>query len=180
MNPKIPIPFRITQLTSITDEMVMESPEIETILPQFLKFVGDAVLVAHNASFDVSFIEENCRRQGIEPDFTSVDTVGLARVLLPTLSKFKLNVVAKALNISLENHHRAVDDAACTAEIFTKICGNAAGTRHRNYGKSGTDGKLYGGEYPKAAKLPCHYAGAERYWSSKSVSSGIGFPYQIL
>ena len=89
VNPKIPIPFRITQLTSITDEMVMESPEIETILPQFLKFVGDAVLVAHNASFDVSFIEENCRQQGIEPDFTSVDTVGLARVLLPTLSKIQ-------------------------------------------------------------------------------------------
>ena len=121
MNPKIPIPFRITQLTSITDEMVMESPEIETILPQFLKFVGDAVLVAHNASFDVSFIEENCRQQGIEPDFTSVDTVGLARVLLPTLSKFKLNVVAKALNISQEHHHRAVDDARVTAEIYVKF-----------------------------------------------------------
>ena len=115
------IPFRITQLTSITDEMVMESPEIETILPQFLKFVGDAVLVAHNASFDVSFIEENCRQQGIEPDFTSVDTVGLARVLLPTLSKFKLNVVAKALNISQEHHHRAVDDARVTAEIYVKF-----------------------------------------------------------
>ena len=121
VNPKIPIPFRITQLTSITDEMVMGSPEIETILPQFLKFVGDAVLVAHNASFDVSFIEENCRQQGIEPDFTSVDTVGLARVLLPTLSKFKLNVVAKALNISQEHHHRAVDDARVTAEIYVKF-----------------------------------------------------------
>ena len=121
VNPKIPIPFRITQLTSITDEMVMESPEIETILPQFLKFVGDAVLVAHNASFDVSFIEENCKQQGIEPDFTSVDTVGLARVLLPTLSKFKLNVVAKALNISQEHHHRAVDDARVTAEIYVKF-----------------------------------------------------------
>ncbi|EGX77753.1 DNA polymerase III, alpha subunit, Gram-positive type [Dorea formicigenerans 4_6_53AFAA] len=121
VNPKIPIPFRITQLTSITDEMVMESPEIETILPQFLKFVGDAVLVAHNASFDVSFIEENCRQQGIEPNFTSVDTVGLARVLLPTLSKFKLNVVAKALNISQEHHHRAVDDARVTAEIYVKF-----------------------------------------------------------
>ena len=121
VNPKIPIPFRITQLTSITDEMVMESPEIETILPQFLKFVGDAVLVAHNASFDVGFIEENCRQQGIEPDFTSVDTVGLARVLLPTLSKFKLNVVAKALNISQEHHHRAVDDARVTAEIYVKF-----------------------------------------------------------
>ena len=121
VNPKIPIPFRITQLTSITDEMVMGSPEIETILPQFLKFVGDAVLVAQNASFDVSFIEENCRQQGIEPDFTSVDTVGLARVLLPTLSKFKLNVVAKALNISQEHHHRAVDDARVTAEIYVKF-----------------------------------------------------------
>ena len=85
VNPKIPIPFRITQLTSITDEMVMNAPDIEVILPQFLEFVGDAVLVAHNASFDVSFIEENCRNQGVEPDFTSVDTVGLARVLLPTL-----------------------------------------------------------------------------------------------
>ena len=121
VNPKIPIPFRITQLTSITDEMVMDSPEIETILPEFLEFVGDAVLVAHNASFDVSFIEENCRKQGIEPDFTSVDTVGLARVLLPTLSKFKLNVVAKALNISQEHHHRAVDDARVTAEIYVKF-----------------------------------------------------------
>ena len=121
VNPKIPIPFRITQLTSITDEMVMNAPDIEVILPQFLEFVGDAVLVAHNASFDVSFIEENCRNQGGEPDFTSVDTVGLARVLLPTLSKFKLNVVAKALNISQEHHHRAVDDARVTAEIYVKF-----------------------------------------------------------
>ena len=79
------------------------------------------MLVAYNASFDVSFIEENCRQQGIEPDFTSVDTVGLARVLLPTLSKFKLNVVAKALNISQEHHHRAVDDARVTAEIYVKF-----------------------------------------------------------
>ena len=69
----------------------------------------------------MSFIEENCRQQGIEPDFTSVDTVGLARVLLPTLSKFKLNVVAKALNISQEHHHRAVDDARVTAEIYVKF-----------------------------------------------------------
>lgn len=60
---EVPIPFRNTQLTSITDEMVMESPEVETILPQFLKFVGDAVLVAHNARFCVSFIEENCKRR---------------------------------------------------------------------------------------------------------------------
>ena len=63
VNPRRPIPFEITKLTSITDEMVMEYPDIETILPQFLEFVGDAVLVAHNAGFDVGFIEQNCRYQ---------------------------------------------------------------------------------------------------------------------
>ena len=121
VNPKVPIPFQITQLTSITDQMVMDAPDIETVLPKFLTFVGDAVLVAHNASFDVGFIEQNCRYQDIIPDFTSVDTVAMARILLPTLSKFKLNVVANALHISLENHHRAVDDAGATAEIFVKF-----------------------------------------------------------
>lgn len=121
VNPKIPIPFRITQLTSITDQMVMDAPDIDTVLPQFLEFIGDAVLVAHNASFDVGFIEQNCRYQDIVPNFTSVDTVAMARILLPTLSKFKLNVVANALHISLENHHRAVDDAGATAEIFVKF-----------------------------------------------------------
>ena len=121
VNPKRPIPFRITELTGITDEMVIGSPDIETILPQFIEFIGDAVLVAHNASFDVGFIEQNCKRQKIEADFTYVDTVALARVLLPALNRFKLDTVAKALNISLENHHRAVDDAGCTAEIFVKF-----------------------------------------------------------
>ncbi|MGN1266730.1 MAG: PolC-type DNA polymerase III, partial [Dorea sp.] len=121
VNPKVPIPFEITKLTSITDQMVLEAPDIEKVLPQFLEFIGDAVLVAHNASFDVSFIEQNCRYQDITPDFTSVDTVAMARILLPTLSKYKLNVVANALHISLENHHRAVDDAGATAEIFVKF-----------------------------------------------------------
>ena len=100
VNPKRPIPFRITELTGITDEMVIGSLDIETILPQFIEFIGDAVLVAHNASFDVGFIEQNCKRQKIEADFTYVDTVALARVLLPALNRFKLDTVAKALNIS--------------------------------------------------------------------------------
>ncbi len=121
VNPKRPIPFEITNLTSITDEMVMGSPTIETVLPRFLEFVGDGVLVAHNAGFDVGFIEQNCRNLGLDDHFVYADTVALARVLLPTLSKYKLNIVAKALNISLENHHRAVDDAGATAEIFVKF-----------------------------------------------------------
>ena len=121
VNPEVPIPFEITQLTSIDDSMVMDAPKIDVILPQFLEFVGDASLVAHNAGFDVGFIEQNCKNLNIEQEFVSVDTVALARVLLPTLSKYKLNIVAKALNISLENHHRAVDDAGATAEIFVKF-----------------------------------------------------------
>lgn len=95
VNPKIPIPFKITDLTGITDDMVMDAEPVEEVLPKFLDFVGDAVLVAHNAGFDVSFIEQNCRYQEIEKEFISVDTVALARVLLPTLSKYKLNVVAR-------------------------------------------------------------------------------------
>ena len=121
VNPEIPIPFEIQQLTHITDDMVLEAPKIEEALPAFLDFVGESALVAHNAGFDVGFIEQNCARLGRSRTFTSVDTVGLARVLLPTLSKYKLNIVAKALNISLENHHRAVDDAAATAEIYVKF-----------------------------------------------------------
>ena len=121
VNPKIPIPFEITQLTSITDQMVLDAPDIESVLPEFLEFTGDAVLVAHNAGFDMGFLEQNCRYQDIMPDFTSVDTVAMARILLPTLSKHTLDTVAKALNISLENHHRAVDDAGATAEIFVRF-----------------------------------------------------------
>ncbi len=121
VNPKVPIPFRIEELTSIRDDMVSDAPVIEEILPQFLEFCKDCVMVAHNADFDISFLRENCGRQGIPFSPTVVDTVALARFLLPNQSRFKLDTVAKALGISLEHHHRAVDDAACTAEIFVKF-----------------------------------------------------------
>ncbi|MBO5208412.1 MAG: PolC-type DNA polymerase III [Lachnospiraceae bacterium] len=121
VNPDVPIPFEIEKLTSINDEMVMDSPQIDVILPQFMEFCKGAVLVAHNANFDMSFIMENCDRLGIEHDFTYIDTVGIARVLLPGQAKHTLDAVAKTLGISLENHHRAVDDAEATAEIFVKF-----------------------------------------------------------
>ena len=121
VNPKVPIPYRIEQLTSINDSMVMDAPDIKTVLPQFLKFCEGAVMVAHNADFDMSFIIENCKRQGLPEEYTYVDTVGMARFLLPALNRFKLDTVAKAVGVSLDHHHRAVDDAACTAEIFVKF-----------------------------------------------------------
>ena len=121
VNPKVPIPFEIEQLTSINDDMVIDAKPIEEILPEFMEFCQDAVMVAHNADFDMSFIKHNCKEQGIKKDFTILDTVALARNLLPSLHRFKLDTVAKALGVSLENHHRAVDDAGCTAEIFVKF-----------------------------------------------------------
>ena len=121
VNPGVPIPFEIEKLTSINDSMVMDAPPIEVILPQFLDFCQDAVLVAHNANFDMSFIMENAKRQGLLRKFTFVDTLGIARVLLTHQAKHTLDAVAKTLSISLENHHRAVDDAECTAHIFLKF-----------------------------------------------------------
>ena len=121
VNPDVPIPFEIEKLTGINDSMVMDAPFIETVLPQFLEFCKDAVLVAHNAGFDMSFIKENALRQGISRKFTYVDTVGMARILLPHQAKHTLDAVAKTMGVSLENHHRAVDDAEATAEIFVKF-----------------------------------------------------------
>ncbi len=199
VNPQVPIPFEIEKLTSIRDDMVMDAPLIEDVLPGFLRFCEGCVLVAHNAGFDMSFILENARRLGIPftvyggtadaaenaqqggsgdtvkvseavrdgsggeteglnavtipsadgdetaamtgheeqeasggsrlveeghgnvTECTYVDTVGISRVLLPDQAKHTLDAVAKKLNISLENHHRAVDDAECTAWIFLKL-----------------------------------------------------------
>lgn len=121
INPGVKIPAKITELTSITDEDVRDARPIEQVLPEFLAFCEGSVLVAHNASFDVGFITAKAKNLGITIDFTVLDTVSLARMLLPKLSKYKLNVVAKELGISLENHHRAVDDANATAEIFEKF-----------------------------------------------------------
>ena len=121
VNPEVPIPYEIEKLTGINDRMVMNGPTIQTVLPEFLAFCEGCILVAHNASFDVSFIKAKAAEQGISVDFTVADTVALARILLPDLNKYKLNNVAKALGVSLENHHRAVDDAGATAEIFIKF-----------------------------------------------------------
>lgn len=120
VNPEIPIPYRITQLTGINDDMVMGADTIGKVLPRFLEFSKDCVLVGHNVGFDISFVRENCRRQGLPCPFTTVDTLGMSRALLPGHAKYTLDAVAKVLGVPLQNHHRAVDDAECTAGIFMK------------------------------------------------------------
>ena len=121
INPEEPIPYSIEQLTSITDEMVMHAPTVDVILPKFLEFCGDDIVVAHNAAFDTGFIKKNARDLGMKFDNTIMDTMTLSHVLLPELGKFTLDRVCKALNVKNEHHHRAVDDANATAKIFVKL-----------------------------------------------------------
>lgn len=121
VNPEKSIPAKVTELTGITNDMVRNERTISEVLPEFLEFCGDAALVAHNASFDVSFIREKARKIDLDIKPIVVDTLALARLLLLDLKRHKLNQVAKYLKISLENHHRAVDDANATAAIFLKF-----------------------------------------------------------
>ena len=120
VNPGVPIPFRITQLTSIDDSMVMDAKGIEEVLPQFLDFAKDAILVAHNSDFDYHFVSTKAKALNIPFSAPVIDTVALSRLLLPRLNRFKLDTVAKELKIELLHHHRAVDDAEATARIYLK------------------------------------------------------------
>lgn len=121
VNPERAIPLKIQQLTSITQDMVKDAPIIGDVLGEFLDFAGDAVLVAHNADFDLGFIKYEARQLGIENKYTSVDTVELSRTLFPNLKNHKLNTVAEAFSVKLEGHHRAVNDAEATAQIFVHL-----------------------------------------------------------
>ena len=118
VNPRRPIPYKIIELTGINDDMVRDAQSIEDILPRFIEFIGDSVVVAHNASFDCSFISKNCNDLGLKFEPTIVDTVPLCRFLYPELKSVKLNIVAKHLGVKLESHHRAVDDAKATGDIL--------------------------------------------------------------
>lgn len=122
VNPEIPIPFNIEELTHINDSMVENARTIEQVLPDFIRFCDGAVMVAHNAQFDVSFIKEKADKiLGLKLDYTVADTVNLARALMPELGKYTLDNVAKKLNVVLISHHRAVDDSICCGNIYEAL-----------------------------------------------------------
>lgn len=121
VNPHKKLSQKIIELTHITDEMLVDAPDIEKILPQFIDFIGDCVLVAHNADFDAGFINRAAKNFGLELNNCVLDTLGLSRTLLPNLSRHKLNIVAEYFDINLKNHHRALDDAQATAQFFLKF-----------------------------------------------------------
>ncbi|MEG0729765.1 MAG: PolC-type DNA polymerase III, partial [Cetobacterium sp.] len=119
INPGKPIPKKITEITGITDDMVVGMPSIEEILPKFMEFVGDSTLVAHNSTFDMSFIRRDVKRiMGIDYEPSVIDTLKMARDLFPALRGYGLKAITKHLGVSLENHHRAVDDSQATANMF--------------------------------------------------------------
>ncbi|MCT4545427.1 MAG: PolC-type DNA polymerase III [Vallitalea sp.] len=121
VNPERYIPEKVVKLTNITNDMVADAPLYKDILPKFIDFVGDSIFVAHNADFDMSFIRYFCNELGIYVKNTVLDTLELGRILMTNLKNHKLNTIAKELGISLENHHRAVDDAMATAKIFIEF-----------------------------------------------------------
>ena len=121
INPRMPIPLNIQELTHITDEMVADMPSIEEVLPKFRAFCEGCVLVAHNADFDTSFIHRKAAEQGIDWEFTYMDTMVMAMHLVPAMKKFGLDPLVKHFKVVLDGHHRAVNDADATAQCFVKI-----------------------------------------------------------
>nr|WP_246577859.1 PolC-type DNA polymerase III [Clostridium psychrophilum] len=118
VNPGIDIPYKIVELTGITNDTVSDAASIKEILPKFLEFAKNSVVVAHNAGFDTAFIKKNSHRLNMKFENPIMDTIPLVKFLFKDIKTFKLNNVAKHLGISLENHHRAADDAKATAEIL--------------------------------------------------------------
>lgn len=118
VTPPYGIPTKITEITGITDAMVVGAPSEALAVGDFLAFVGDSVLVAHNAAFDTGFIRVAMSRMDRDFDFCALDTVSLSRKLFPALGNHRLNTLAKHLKVKLDNHHRAVDDAIATTHIF--------------------------------------------------------------
>ena len=119
INPERPIPYHITEITSITDEQVANEPKINEVIGKFVDFVGDAVLVAHNAPFDMGFIKRDIKKYlSIDYQCSVIDTLQMARDLFPDLKKYGLGDLNKTLGLALEKHHRAVDDSQATANMF--------------------------------------------------------------
>lgn len=118
VNPEKPIPQRVVEVTHITDDMVKDAETIDKVLPKVLDFIGDSVIVAHNADFDVGFLKYNAKQLGLSLENTYLDTLRLAKELFPDYKKYKLGVIAENLGIEVLVAHRALDDVDTTVKVF--------------------------------------------------------------
>ena len=121
-NPHTPISALITNLTGITDDMVKDAPNVAEVVKKYYEWIGDSILVAHNASFDMGFLYEAYKQADL-PSITYpvIDTLELARFLHPEMGNHRLNTLAKKYNIELTQHHRAIYDAEATGHLFLKL-----------------------------------------------------------
>ena len=118
VNPEKPIPQKVVEVTNITDDMVKDAETIDKVFPKMLEFIGDSVLVAHNADFDIGFLKYNAKELGYTLDNTYLDTLRLAKELFPDYKKYKLGIIAENLGIKVEVAHRALDDVDTTVKVF--------------------------------------------------------------
>ena len=118
VNPEKPIPQRVIEVTNITDDMVKDAETIEKVMPKIIEFVGDSVLVAHNADFDIGFLKYNAKLLGLSLENTYLDTLRLAKELFPEFKKYKLGLIAEKLGIKVEVAHRALDDVDTTVKVL--------------------------------------------------------------
>ncbi len=118
VNPEKPIPQKVVEVTNITDDMVKDAETIEKVMPKLLEFLGDSILVAHNADFDIGFLKHNAKELGLELNNTYMDTLALAKILFPDFKKYKLGIIADKLGIKVEVAHRALDDVDTTVKVL--------------------------------------------------------------
>ncbi len=121
VNPEMPIPLKITELTGITNAMVANAPKEAEAVKKFFEFCGDGILVAHNATFDTDVIKHTCRRNGIEYNYTHIDTLVMAQSLIEGIKNYKLDSLQKHFKLPSFDHHRADEDAGALAGIFEKL-----------------------------------------------------------
>ncbi len=121
IDPGGPVPAKVTEITGITTDMVRGQSTFADVAEQVMAFIGDAPIAAHNAAFDLAFLQMELRRLGLSWSGPVIDTLAFSRKALPTLSNHKLASVCRHLGVSLENAHRAVHDARATAQALQKL-----------------------------------------------------------
>ena len=121
VNPEKPIPQKVVEVTHITDDMVKDAETIDKVMPKVLEFMGDSVLVAHNADFDIGFMKYNCEQLGLKFEYTHIDTLRLAKAIFPEFTKYKLGIIADKLGIKVDVAHRALDDVKTLVAVFKEM-----------------------------------------------------------
>ena len=121
VNPEKPIPYNVQELTHITDDMVKDAPKMDEMIPKFLEFCKDSVLVAHNAHFDVSFIANKSEKLGLDFKPYVIDTYEMSLELYNGVENHKLGTLVEYLGIPLEGAHRAINDTRATAKMFIRM-----------------------------------------------------------